>query len=68
MSCVGGCSSPLAASSCCQATGLLEEARDPLSDWLDSRLGSDVRDKTIFASLTRHFEEEFHSDMEALNV
>lgn len=43
-------------------------AADPLSDWLDSRLGSEVRDKSIFASLTRHFEEEFHGDMEALNV
>ena len=49
-------------------TSLLSVAGDPLSDWLDSRRGSEVTDKTIFASLTQHFEEEFHSDMEALNV
>ena len=47
---------------------LLSVAADPLSDWLDVRLGSDVRDKGIFSSLTQQFEEEFHSDMNALNV
>jgi cysteinyl-tRNA synthetase len=47
---------------------LISVAAEPLSDWLDARLGSEVRDKSIFASLSRQFEEEFHSDMEALNV
>ena len=47
---------------------LLSVAADPLSDWLDMRLGSDVRDKSIFSSLTQQFEEEFHRDMDALNV
>ena len=27
-----------------------------------------MRDKSIFAELTQHWEEEFHKDMEALNV
>ena len=53
---------------CFQVASLLSVAADPLSDWLDTRLGSDVRDKSIFASLTQQFEEEFHNDMEALNV
>lgn len=51
-----------------QVTNLLMVAADPLSDWLDCHLGSEVRDKSIFASLTQQFEEEFHNDMEALNV
>lgn len=49
-------------------TNLLMVAADPLSDWLDCHLGSEVRDKSIFALLTQQFEEEFHNDMEALNV
>jgi cysteinyl-tRNA synthetase len=51
-----------------QVASLISVAAEPLSDWLDARLGSEVRDKSIFASLSRQFEEEFHSDMEALNV
>jgi cysteinyl-tRNA synthetase len=47
---------------------LLSAADDPLSDWLDSRLGPNITDKSIFASLTQRFEQEFHCDMEALNV
>lgn len=57
--CPGGCG---------QVTNLLAVAADPLSDWLDCHLGSEVRDKTIFSSLTQQFEEDFHNDMEALNV
>ncbi|XP_066108410.1 cysteine--tRNA ligase, cytoplasmic isoform X1 [Saccopteryx bilineata] len=47
---------------------LLEEAKDLLSDWLDSTLGSEVTDNSIFSKLPKFWEEEFHKDMEALNV
>jgi len=47
---------------------LLEEAKDLLSDWLDSTLGSEVTDNSIFSQLPKFWEEEFHRDMEALNV
>ncbi|XP_008582409.1 PREDICTED: cysteine--tRNA ligase, cytoplasmic [Galeopterus variegatus] len=47
---------------------LLEEAKDLLSDWLDSTLGSEVTDNSIFSKLPRFWEGEFHKDMEALNV
>jgi cysteinyl-tRNA synthetase len=47
---------------------LLAEAKDVLSDWLDSKQGMDVSDNAIFASLPRHWEEEFYKDMAALNV
>lgn len=47
---------------------LLETAKDPVSDWLDSKLGSTVSDHSIFSKLARHWEEEFYRDMSALNV
>lgn len=47
---------------------LLEEAKDLLSDWLDSTGGSEVTDNSIFSKLPKFWEEEFHKDMEALNV
>ncbi|EPY87591.1 hypothetical protein CB1_000234015 [Camelus ferus] len=47
---------------------LLEEAKDLLSDWLDSTHGSEVTDNSIFSKLPKFWEEEFHRDMEALNV
>ncbi|XP_020826413.1 cysteine--tRNA ligase, cytoplasmic isoform X1 [Phascolarctos cinereus] len=47
---------------------LLEKAKDLLSDWLDSRLGSQVTDNSIFSELPQFWEAEFHKDMEALNV
>ncbi|KAF0301106.1 Cysteine--tRNA ligase, cytoplasmic [Amphibalanus amphitrite] len=47
---------------------LLSEASDPLAEWLDRRLGHTVTDNSIFADLPRHWEGEFHADMEALNV
>ncbi|XP_063464127.1 cysteine--tRNA ligase, cytoplasmic isoform X11 [Pan paniscus] len=47
---------------------LLEEAKDLLSDWLDSTLGCDVTDNSIFSKLPKFWEEDFHRDMEALNV
>lgn len=47
---------------------LIEDSKDLLADWLDAKHGSEVVDNSIFAALPRHFEEEFHKDMEALNV
>uniref|UniRef100_F6UF61 Cysteine--tRNA ligase, cytoplasmic n=1 Tax=Monodelphis domestica TaxID=13616 RepID=F6UF61_MONDO len=47
---------------------LLEKARDPLAEWLDSHLGSQVTDNSIFSELPKAWEAEFHRDMEALNV
>lgn len=46
----------------------MDEAKDLLSDWLDSTHGSEVTDNSIFSKLPKFWEEEFHKDMEALNV
>ncbi|CAH1954638.1 unnamed protein product [Acanthoscelides obtectus] len=46
----------------------LEDCKDPLSDWLDIQYGSTVTDNAIFTTLPRHFEAEFHKDMQALNI
>ena len=47
---------------------LLEETRDILMDWLDAQFGSSVMENSIFADLPRHYEAEYHEDMDALNV
>lgn len=47
---------------------LLKSAKDPISEWLDSRLGGTVKDNAIFTTLARFWENEFHKDMKALNV
>jgi len=47
---------------------LVTEAKDILSDWLDSEKGATVTDNSIFSELPRYWEEKFHEDMEALNV
>lgn len=47
---------------------LLVEAKDLLSDWLDSKYGSSVTENKIFGELPRYWEQEYHKDMEALNV
>lgn len=47
---------------------LLESSNDVLSTWLDKSDGKNVTDNSIFQSLPRHFEGEFHKDMSALNV
>lgn len=46
----------------------LMDSKDPLSDWLDSKLGSTVTDNAIFSTLPAYWEEEFHKDMDALHV
>jgi len=60
----GGDSSKIAE----EKTALLKEAKDVMSDWLDKKLGSQVTDNSIFADLPRYWEEEFHKDMDSLNV
>lgn len=47
---------------------LISAAKDVLADALDKRKGSEVRENSIFSELPNHWEEEFHNDMEALNV
>ncbi|KAF7407691.1 hypothetical protein HZH66_002228 [Vespula vulgaris] len=47
---------------------LLEEARDPLANWLDNQKGATVEEHSIFTKLSQHWESEFHKDMDALNV
>lgn len=47
---------------------LLRSAKDPLSEWLDNKLGTTVSDNAIFNTLPRHWENKFHKDMKALNV
>lgn len=49
-------------------TNFLKVASDPISNWLDARLGGDVTEQSIFESLPRHWENEFHKDMTDLNV
>uniref|UniRef100_A0A8C5SZS3 Cysteine--tRNA ligase, cytoplasmic n=1 Tax=Laticauda laticaudata TaxID=8630 RepID=A0A8C5SZS3_LATLA len=44
------------------------EAKDTLSEWLDTKLGSQVTDNSIFSKLPKFWEEEYHKDMAALNV
>lgn len=46
----------------------VEQARDPISSWLDARDGAAVTEHAIFEALPRHWEDEFHADMAALNV
>uniref|UniRef100_A0A3Q3W390 Cysteine--tRNA ligase, cytoplasmic n=1 Tax=Mola mola TaxID=94237 RepID=A0A3Q3W390_MOLML len=47
---------------------LLEESKDLLADWLDRQFGSQVTENSIFSSLPKYWEGEYHKDMEALNV
>lgn len=47
---------------------LQEVSKSPISDWLDSQFGATVRDKKIFENLTRFWENEYNTDMAALNV
>lgn len=67
-SCVPGGSSPCGHVLFLCLQVLLAEAKDLLSDWLDSTHGSEVTDNSIFSQLPKFWEAEFHKDMEALNV
>jgi len=46
----------------------IRSAADVLTDWLDKRLGATVTENSIFFTLPRYWEEEYHKDMAALNV
>lgn len=46
----------------------LQQSKDALSDWLDKKDGSTITENSIFESLPRFWENEFHKDMNALNV
>uniref|UniRef100_A0A668TR37 Cysteine--tRNA ligase, cytoplasmic n=1 Tax=Oreochromis aureus TaxID=47969 RepID=A0A668TR37_OREAU len=47
---------------------LLENSKDLLADWLDKQFGSHITENSIFSLLPKYWEEEYHKDMEALNV
>ncbi|GMT23913.1 hypothetical protein PFISCL1PPCAC_15210, partial [Pristionchus fissidentatus] len=47
---------------------VLNEARDVLSDWLDSEKGESVNEHAVFDQLAKTYENEFFSDMARLNV
>ena len=47
---------------------VIAASQGPLGEWLDSEKGKTITDNSIFATLPRHFEEDFHKDMKALNV
>lgn len=47
---------------------LLENSKDLLAEWLDKQFGSQVTENSIFFNLPKFWEEEYHKDMEALNV
>lgn len=46
----------------------LQESKDALSEWLDRKEGSSVAENSIFETLPRYWENEFHKDMSALNI
>lgn len=46
----------------------LQESKDPLSNWLDIKYGNDITDNSIFTTLPRNWEAEYHKDMDSLNV
>lgn len=50
------------------ANEVAEAGREPLSQLLDKRHGSEVADNSIFETTPRFWETEFHKDMAALNV
>uniref|UniRef100_A0A0M3JXA8 Cysteine--tRNA ligase, cytoplasmic n=1 Tax=Anisakis simplex TaxID=6269 RepID=A0A0M3JXA8_ANISI len=47
---------------------LLMDAKDILSDWLDTMHGQEINDHAVFDKLAKKFENEFHVDMAKLNV
>ncbi|XP_055621827.1 cysteine--tRNA ligase, cytoplasmic [Toxorhynchites rutilus septentrionalis] len=46
----------------------LVDSKDPLADLLDKKEGATVNENSIFETLPRYWEDEFHNDMNALNV
>ena len=54
--------------SACNLNFDLSAGKDLISDWLDSSLGSSVTDNSIFESLPRYWEGEFHKDMQVSGI
>ncbi|XP_033841246.1 cysteine--tRNA ligase, cytoplasmic isoform X1 [Periophthalmus magnuspinnatus] len=50
------------------AQALLESSKDLLSEWLDKQFGTSVIENSIFSTLPKYWESEYHKDMDALNV
>jgi len=46
----------------------LAEAKDPIAEWLDGKDGAHINDNSVFESLPRYWEDQFHNDMKSLNV
>ncbi|KAH8402094.1 hypothetical protein KR009_009720 [Drosophila setifemur] len=46
----------------------LNEAKDPISDWLDAQKGAEINDNAVFEALPRYWEDQFHNDMKSLNI
>ncbi|KER21940.1 hypothetical protein T265_09842 [Opisthorchis viverrini] len=47
---------------------LINHARDAIADVLDQKHGASITDHRIFEALARNFEDEYHKDMQALNI
>ncbi|XP_014218904.1 cysteine--tRNA ligase, cytoplasmic [Copidosoma floridanum] len=47
---------------------LLYESKDPFSDWLDRKKGDEISEHSIFSKLSQFFENDYHKDMDALNI
>ncbi|XP_017472850.1 PREDICTED: cysteine--tRNA ligase, cytoplasmic [Rhagoletis zephyria] len=46
----------------------LKESKEPIAEWLDRKEGSKITENSIFETLPRYFEGEYHRDMQALNI
>ncbi|TDG42876.1 hypothetical protein AWZ03_010696 [Drosophila navojoa] len=46
----------------------LDEAKDPIAEWLDGKQGAHVNDNSVFEALPRFWEDKFHNDMKSLNI
>lgn len=47
---------------------LISVGKDAFSEWLDGLHGATVTDNAIFNKLPKYWEQQFHKDMDALNV
>ncbi|EDW74680.1 uncharacterized protein Dwil_GK15775 [Drosophila willistoni] len=49
-------------------TNYLNEAKDPISEWLDKQKGAQINDNSVFEALPQYWEDQFHNDMKSLNI
>ncbi|XP_078489101.1 cysteine--tRNA ligase, cytoplasmic-like isoform X2 [Ciona intestinalis] len=47
---------------------VVNQAKDPVANWLDKKHGASVTDNSIFSALPQFWEREYFEDMDALNV